>query len=298
MAALEKGDRHDAHGLPRARRLGGPARLALVRRRRRQPRHVAGRFRERSYPSGGSTATSSTRLPCAIPAPGLLPGILVGDLDRHRVTWFRDVRHLAAAASPAVVRAAALDIEQWQVTGNPYPSLGSVVVDHVNLGPHVRHARLRRRGAARRLHDPHEQRRPHRRHRHRRALAGRRRPDRGPDPVELPAPVQLPGRPSRERHHRLRATSTTPRTAAGAVWCRSSRSSTRRRARGWSGSAGDWTSGSDRFHPLRRAGSATRPAIRRRSSPRRGRRACRCALARGSAADRGAGGRSRVLARG
>jgi hypothetical protein len=86
-------------------------------------------------PVGGFDGYIVNTFPLPTPAPGLLPGILVGDLIDVESRGFVTFDISLLPPSPAVVRAATLEVEQWQVTGNPYPSLGSVAVDHVNLGP-------------------------------------------------------------------------------------------------------------------------------------------------------------------
>jgi len=65
------------------------------------------------------------------------PGIAVGDLASltdYEARGFLTFDISALPPPPAVVRSAVLTIEQWQVAGNPYPTYGSVVIDHLNMG--------------------------------------------------------------------------------------------------------------------------------------------------------------------
>lgn len=68
------------------------------------------------------------------PIPNGIPGIAVGDLLDHEARGFLTFNIVALPPPPAVVRAAVLEFEQWQVTSNPYPGYGEVVIDHVNMG--------------------------------------------------------------------------------------------------------------------------------------------------------------------
>lgn len=66
-------------------------------------------------------------------------GISVGDVyilwvGEFEVRGFVSFDISALPPPPANVRAATLAIRQFQLRGTPYPTLGSVVIDHVNMG--------------------------------------------------------------------------------------------------------------------------------------------------------------------
>lgn len=73
--------------------------------------------------------------PFATVMANVLPGIMVGDLIDLEARGFLSFNIGALPPPPAVVRAAILEIEQWQVTGTPFPQHGQVWIDHVDLGP-------------------------------------------------------------------------------------------------------------------------------------------------------------------
>ena len=85
-------------------------------------------------PVGGFDGFIANTLPVPSVFENTVPGIVVGDLFDIESRGFLTFDIGLLPPPPAVVRGAVLEIEQWQVTGAPYPQLGSIWIDHVNLG--------------------------------------------------------------------------------------------------------------------------------------------------------------------
>ena len=85
-------------------------------------------------PVGGFDGFSWGNAAVNFPLPNSLPGVAVGDFGDVEARGFLSFDISLLPPPPAVVRAATLEVEQWQITSNPYPSYGAVVIDHINMG--------------------------------------------------------------------------------------------------------------------------------------------------------------------